>query len=832
MRLALALALPLSCLWAAGCSGLGSHDIELTISASSVLKDDALASVRSLEIGAGDGTHGSSTMEPLSRPLSRSERVTLHTTSDKGMLGVGVIAYDASGNIVALGNNSIMLDGKGPKSLAVTLKAPTASDNQLVHVTPATYTIFTGQTIALAADSTVTWSVQEGAAGGSVDDSGVFTAPSTAGTYHVVATSTDYFGHTGTATLDVRSSGIAPYVGQLGGAGTHDGPPGVGRLVSPTSITIVGSALYFTTQDKLVRALDLKSGNLTTIAGAIDAPAPVDGTGPTAHFGDMHGIVSDGLGNLYIADGSNAAIRKVAITTGKVTTFAGTLGSAGFTDGAPGTARIGFIYGLAFDGAGSLYFSDSNCRIGKVDLATQTVTTVVGHTPANPSMCSVVDGTGSSAGIEPAPIVWDGAGHLFIVSTNVRRVDVTAGSVTTIAMPGALLGAPAWDGHDIWTFNNGMYKIAPTGMVTPVKDPTFPTAVLYVGAFQGAFASDGTMYVATNEVIGTLDPTTMDKVRLVAGTPSTQDYNFFPGNSTFGDRTQTRLRFVTAFTVAPDGTFYGRADYLFKIDPSSTTLDKLTTGSLNDSSMTSMVADSSGNLYAGGFDNVIRRFSLADGSVAVVAGGASGYKEGTGAAAGFSQIADLVLDGAGNAYVADVYTSAIRKIVLASGQTSLFAGTPMTQGFADGTGSAAQFNQPRGLAYDGAGTLYVADSNNARIRKITVPGAVVTTIAGSGMFGASDGAAMSASFSNPTSVVRDVSKQNLIIADTFNNTLRKLSLAGGTVSTVAGTLGQSWDQVGALPGTLNQPQMLRLSPSGDVLVLTPREASILQIRLP
>lgn len=809
-----------------GCGGLGSHDVEVTITAPAAVSEAVVSSVKTLEIGAGTGAHGSSVMVPLNRPLSRTERVTVHATHDQGTLGVGVLARDAGNTIVALGDGEVMLDGTGPHVLNISLRAATASDGNVVHVTPTSTAMFHDTMITFSADSPVSWSVDE-AAGGTIGADGVYTAPSTPGTFHVRASSSAFFGQSASATVQVVDRGIVPYVGTLGGGGYADGPLGVGRLAGIGSMARDGNTLYFTTQDKLVRSLDLATGTLATIAGVLDQPAPVDGTGSGAHFSDMTGIVADGLGHLYVADGNNDAIRKVDIATGKVTTFAGKLGMPGNTDGPPGTAMLGYMGGIAFDGAGTLYFADLNCRIGKVDIATQTVSTLLGRQPGTTGGCTDSDGSGSAAGFtNPPSLVWDGAGHLYASSNSVRRIDIAAASVVTLTTK--IYGHLAWDGHQLYVLGGNISQVATDGTVTPLNDARSGGQVYIMGAYAGAFGADGAFYVGSSEVISRVDPAT-GSVVTVGGVPSTT-----VGSSMFGERTQTRLAGFTNFTLAPDGTLYGKAgDFFFKVDPGSSKAVMLP-WMPNFACCTDMIVDNAGNLYATSADQTVRRISLADGTGSLVAGTSNqyGYVEGVGGAAQFSGVHELALDGAGNLYVADGNNQLIRKIVLATGQTSAFAGTPQMTGFADATGTAAKFYQPSGLVYDGAGALYVGDSSNQRIRKVTVPGAIVTTVAGSGMIGVDDGAALSATFYSPTALALDATKQNLVVSDTLNNLLRRVSLTSGAVSTVAGTAGLSFDQLGPLPGVLNQPSTLRVLPSGDILASTFRECSILQIRLP
>jgi len=171
------------------------------------------------------------------------------------------------------------------------------------------------------------------------------------------------------------------------------------------------------------------------------------------------------------------------------------------------------------------------------------------------------------------------------------------------------------------------------------------------------------------------------------------------------------------------------------------------------------------------------------GQTSTLAGsGAAGSADGIGASSSFSRPTGVALDAAGNTYVADQYNHKIRKIT-PTGVVTTFAGSG-TVGSADGTGTAASFNLPFGLTVDAAGNVYVADSGNNKIRKIT-PAGVVSTFAGSGVQGAADGSATTASFYFPTGVKLDTSG-NLFVADFSNHKIRKI-LPTGDTSTFAGS---------------------------------------------
>src|SRR5439155_648042 len=160
-------------------------------------------------------------------------------------------------------------------------------------------------------------------------------------------------------------------------------------------------------------------------------------------------------------------------------------------------------------------------------------------------------------------------------------------------------------------------------------------------------------------------------------------------------------------------------------------------------------------------------------------GGHYGGAEGTGSAARFKGPAGVTVDSAGNVYVADQVNHTIRKVTPAGVVTTL-AGLAGSHGSADGTNSAARFDVPYGVAVDNAGNVYVTDNGNHNLRKVTPDGTnwVVTTLAGQAVYaGSADGMGSTARFYAPQGLAVD-SAGNVYVADTFNNTIRKVTPAG------------------------------------------------------
>jgi len=215
----------------------------------------------------------------------------------------------------------------------------------------------------------------------------------------------------------------------------------------------------------------------------------------------------------------------------------------------------------------------------------------------------------------------------------------------------------------------------------------------------------------------------------------------------------------------------------------------------------------SGNLYIADWNSYCVYKMTPDGNIAILAGNPamSGTADGVGSAAQFLVPYGVAVDAAENVYVSDNEAFTIRKIT-PDGVVTTLAGSPGVTGTSDGTGPAALFNGPAGVAVDVSGNIYVADSYNNTIRKIT-PSGIVATLAGNpSISGNADGIGRAAQFNGPDGVAVD-SKGNLFVADFWNNTVRKVA-PDGTVSTYAGMAGAS----GFTDGTAGAAQFF--SPSG------------------
>jgi sugar lactone lactonase YvrE len=225
-----------------------------------------------------------------------------------------------------------------------------------------------------------------------------------------------------------------------------------------------------------------------------------------------------------------------------------------------------------------------------------------------------------------------------------------------------------------------------------------------------------------------------------------------------------------------------------------------------------LVVDSSGNVYvADSYNQRIRKITP-DGTVTTLAGsGDQGYADGIGTAASFDTPEGIAVDSTGNLYVADSGNNRIRKIT-PNGTVTTLAGSG--HGYADGIGTAASFNYPRGVVVDSSGNVYVADVNNARIRKITSQG-IVSTFAGSGNYGFADGNGTEAKFSFPSAVAVDTSGY-VYVADAGNYRIRKIT-PQGVVSTLAGVSSGNTDGPGMAAG-FSDLKGIQVDSDGNVYV--------------
>jgi uncharacterized protein (TIGR03437 family) len=557
------------------------------------------------------------------------------------------------------------------------------------------------------------------------------------------------------ALLLTFAASAQPYtVSTFAGGAMPENTPGMSASVaSILSITVdkAGDVYFSAVNMHSVLRLDATTGVLTVVAGN-GTPGFSGDNGPAtlAQLDYPYGVAVDAAGNLYIADFRNNRIRKV--TNGVITTVAGTGTYGNIGDNGPATsAWLSEPRAVAVDAPGNLYITDSgNSRIRKV--SNGVITTVAGNGTFG---YSGDGGPATSAQLyQPIGITVDSAGNVYFADTGNEVVrKVANGVITTVAGTGtggfSGDGGPATSSPLAYPYGvtvdsaRNLYIAEVSGRrVRKVSNGVITTVA---GTGTAGFSGDGGP--ATSAQLGQPYDVAMDST----------------GNLYIADAGADRIRKVSAgiiTTVAGNGTAgYGG--------------DNGSAASAQLNGPNSVAVDPAGNLYiADTGNNCIRKVS--NGVITTVAGnGTAGFSgdNGPATAAQLNAPLGVALDSSGNLYIADGRNYRIRKV--SNGVIATVAGNG-TGGFSgdNGPATSAQLNVPAAIALDSAGALYVAD--NFRLRKVS--NGVISTVAGNGTSGFSgdNGPATSAQFSIIPGVAVD-SSGNVYVADTQNNRIRILT---------------------------------------------------------
>jgi len=612
--------------------------------------------------------------------------------------------------------------------------------------------------------------------------------------------------------------------GGLGGPGNIDGMGLDARFQQPASMTRDRGNLYIADSwNCTVRKLELSTGEVTTVAGTAQVCGTLDGIGTAAQLMYPEVIAADGLGNLYVTEVDQ--LRRIVIATGEVTTLG---------------RRIGhWPDGMTVDGMGNLYEGSLfDCSISKMVLATGERTLLAGTSQELGSYgtCGSADGSVGIGQLEgPGGLALDGLGNLYIADgarkgpgmgppnpgkSTIRKVELATGTISTIA--GSSLGTADGVGAAA-QFN------APTGL---------------------ALDGSGILYVADSNVI-------IRKVVLATAEVTT----------VAGNNNATGLGAAARF-----------------------------------SGITGLVTDQARNLYVGD-SNSIRKVALATGEVSTVAGSPSqgGASDGVGAAVRFNLPTAVAADSDGSAYILDLYNGLIRKIDPLTGDTTTLSSFGLPGGCEpycnnlifdianDGAGylhlsyggtveiASGQYQadnvsrgwsvatdhaghlysaglnfiqaidlltaevtditvghspddlfQPSGLATGDASGIYVASNVSQTITRVAFSGDRTVVAGVTNLADSTDGIGAAARFNQPRAIVND-GQGSLYVADSHNSTIRKVELATGRVTTVVGRAGQAGVRPGSLPARLNNPTGLALLPNGQMLIVDSAENSILLV---
>jgi uncharacterized protein (TIGR03437 family) len=725
-------------------------------------------------------------------------------------------------------------------------------------LTPTTASHYQAQTPTLTLSGTanddaglaqITWANDRGAASGIASGTNRWTAqniPLLAGMNRLAITARDVRGKTRSVILNVFFN-ATPTLLTLSTNGYH----GTTGLVMDKS-----GNLYFTSAGaKVVSKLDNKTGAITRYVGGGTAQV-ANGIAATSVFLlSPFGLAMDAAENLYVSDADNRQIYKIT-PDGKLYIVAGVFQAAGFNgDNRPATeAWLNRPRGIAVDQVGNVYVADSgNYRIRKIQASDGIISTIAGNGTQGRS------GNGGPALdaqiMEAYGLAIDKQGQVYFADINdysIRRIS-RQGTIDRVAGTGV---------HGF----NGSGRLAKETQVDGASN-------VCVDAQDNFWFTDASRIYKVDVASGILqtivgggagnsaDGVYAPSVRLSPGGAAvTMDAN---GNPVFAEG--TRLRKAVPFTLhhVPPPTLQlfssdmtitsntgfgvgGQADFA-NITHISFSNDRGGNGEIrgNLPSSSSWLAypeilPGLNNLTFTAWDVLGRSSSVSlkitynPGTITkTIAGtGTPDFTENTPPSlTSLWNPEGLAMDAAGNLYVADSGNHRIRKITMSGVVTTVAGNGQVGSAIESGFATTVALNQPRGVAMDAAGNLYISDTNNHRVCRIT-PDGMLRTIAGSGQSGLSGdgGSALAAKLNEPTSLV--VNEEALFIVEAQNYRVRKVDLRTGIISTYAGsTPGDAGDGGPATAAKFRQPSGVALDKAGNLYISDLQTSRIRRVSL-
>jgi DNA-binding beta-propeller fold protein YncE len=542
---------------------------------------------------------------------------------------------------------------------------------------------------------------------------------------------------------------------------------------TPLGLAIVGNDLYVSlySSNTVVKYANAVTGGTTQTAFASGF------TGP-------RNLGNDASGNLYVADYGNNRLQVIPPAGGTGTTVISGLSSP---------------RDLAFDVSGNLYISNGT--------ANDIIRSIPGNYSISPVLPAGLSFNSTTGAISGTPTTITSSAAYTITGGN------SSGTSSTTVTLSVIAAAPSISySQSSYTFGfSSAVSIAPTNSGGSIPATTYGTVSLFAGDSGGASGS-------SNTGIGTFSAPT--------GITVTNT-----GTMYVADKTNNEIRAITPAAVV--STFAG-----------TTTAGRSNTGIGTFNTPDDVTSDLSGNLYVADFgNNEIRALTSAP-VVTLLAGSATGASGSTNSPALFHSPSGSAFDATtGAVYIADQANALIRKVIVSSGVTSTF-GTGVTyttptsvavdasgnvyvadkglnkiikitsggtasvfagSGAAssvDGTGTTATFNGPDGITIDKAGNIYVSEGTGNKIRMITTPGAVVTTVAGSGTAGHGNGVGTAAKFTGPAGLDVDPTTGNIFVADAGSNEIREIIGTGYSISPTTLPTGLTFDPTtGTISGT-------------------------------
>lgn len=486
----------------------------------------------------------------------------------------------------------------------------------------------------------------------------------------------------------------------------------------------------------------------TVVGGGPNGLAPA-----SSSIGIPVGVAQDSAGNLYISDTNSNRVYILTASTGLITVFAGT-GGQGYTgDTKVATAaQLSGPTGLFVDGTGNVFIADSgNNVIREVAVTTNIITTVAGT--GVPGFTGDGGAATSATLNNPNGVYVDAAGDIFIADSGNNAVrEVVAGTTPTIMrIAGSAAGTPGFTGDNgpatSATLNN------PLGV-------TLDTA--------------GNIFIADHNNNAIREVLKSDsKIHTYAGSPT------------------------GAFGASGDN---GLATAALLHGPSAVFEDT------NNNNNNLYIVDSS--------NHEIREVTVINGKIQTVAGNGTQGLSGDGGPARFAQLSlprGVFVDATGNIVIADTGNHLVRQVVAANTNIHILAGNGQLSFSGDGgLALGASLNTPAGVAVDGSGNIFIADTLNNVIREVVASTGLIRTFAGQ----------IGAVLNSPAGVFVD-NFGNVFIADTKNHVIREVLASNGSVQTIAGTVGTSGfsgDSALAISAKLNSPSAVFVDANGNVFI--------------